>query len=181
MMKKHLTIFIGLFLFQTISAQVDNNVSIFHRVLVLNSNNELMVVKIKDTDFWVTPGFYQTKEQSIKKEIIKTSESYGLKISDQKLKGVFLLKRENDGKKSTSLRNVFIVKMKSGKIKLPKGIEDIKWLPVNKAVELISFPHINLMIERIMKNNDKTWGGTLLQFKENGKWKVRVLEEFYSL
>ena len=101
-MKKHLTIFIGLFLFQTISAQVDNNVSIFHRVLVMNSNNELLVVKIKNTDFWVTPGFYQTKEQSIKKEIIKTSESYGLKISDQKLKGVFLLKREINGKKSTS-------------------------------------------------------------------------------
>ena len=75
-------------------AQVQNDISIFHRLLLFNSKDELMVVKIENTDFWVTPGLYQTKEQTIKNGLDSIASIYGIQIKNLKLKGTFILKRE---------------------------------------------------------------------------------------
>ena len=179
-MKKIITV-IFIILFHSANAQVENDISIFHRILITNSQNELMVIKIENTDFWVTPGLYQTKEQTIKKGLDSIALTYGIEIKELKLKGTFILKRELNGKNSTSLRNVYIAKIKDRVEKKPNGIEEIKWLSTNKALKKITFPHINVMIKQIMTKTDEVWGGTLLQFKENDKWKTKVLEEFYAL
>ena len=71
--------------------------------------------------------------------------------------------------------------IKKGIIKNPNGIEEIKWILTNKAIELITLPHINVMIEKIMTSSNGIWGGALLQFKENDDWKAKILEEFYTL
>ncbi len=160
--------------------QVEKEISVFNRLLILNSENELLVVKIENVDMWVTPGFYQTK-QEIRQGLDSIASTYGLKIKTPELKGVFLLKRDINGESSTSTRNIYTAKTKDKELKKPKGIEDAKWLPVNKAVELITFPHINSMIEQIMNNPKKVWGGYLSQFKENGKWKTKILQDFYVL
>jgi len=179
-MKKIATI-IFFILFQTINAQIEKDIPIFHRLVILNSEYELMVVKIENTDFWVTPGLYQTNELSIKKGLDSIALTYGIKIEDIKLNGVFILKRELNGEKSTSIRNIYTAKRKEGIIKNPNGIEKIKWLSVHKAMEQITFPHINAMIEKIMTKPNEVWGGTLLQYKENEDWKSKIIENFYTL
>ena len=178
---KKIIVVIFIILFYSANAQTENDIPIFHRLLILNSQNELMVVKIENVDFWVTPGLYQTKEHTIKEGIDSIASTYGIKINELKLKGTFILKRDLNGKHSTSLRNIYIVKVKDGVVQKPSGIEEINWLPVNKAMKKINFPHINAIIEQIMTKPDELWGGTLLQFKENEKWKTKVLEEFYTL
>lgn len=160
--------------------QADKENSIFNRLLILNSENELLIVKIENADTWVTPGFYQTK-QTIKQGLDSIASTYGLKIKTQELKGVFLLKRDINGELSTSIRNIYTAKTKDKELKKPKGIEDAKWLPVDKAIKQITFPHINLQIEQIMNNPNKLWGGCLSQFKENGQWKTKILQDFYVL
>lgn len=62
---KKIIVVILIFLFHSVNAQVEKAIAIFHRLLILNSQNELMVVNIENTDFWVTPGLYQTKKQHI--------------------------------------------------------------------------------------------------------------------
>ncbi len=168
-------------LLQSVSAQVENDVSIFHRLLIVNSNDELMVVKIANTDFWVTPGLYQTENMTIRKGLDSIAATYGVEIERPKLNGVFLLKRDLNGKRSTSLRNVYRVKTKSVTPKTPNGIEEIRWLSTEEAMELITFPHINAMVDKIMNSPNEIWCGTLLQFKENEVWRAKILEEFYSL
>lgn len=160
--------------------QVEKEISVFNRLLILNSENELLVVKIENADMWVTPGFYQTK-QTIRQGLDSIASTYGLKTEMPELKGVFLLKRDINGELSTSIRNIYTAKTKDRELKKPKGIENAKWLPVNKAVELITFPHINAMIEQIMNNPKKVWGGYLSQFKDNGQWKTKILQDFYVL
>ena len=59
---KKIIVVILIFLFHSVNAQVEKDKAIFHRLLILNSQNELMVVNIENTDFWVTPGLYQTKK-----------------------------------------------------------------------------------------------------------------------
>ena len=160
--------------------QVEKEISVFNRLLILNSKNELLVVKIENADMWVTPGFYQTK-QTIRQGLDSIASTYGLKIEMPELKGIFLLKRDINGELSTSTRNIYTAKTKDRELKKPKGIEDAKWLPVNKAVEQITFPHINAMIEQIMNNPKKVWGGYLSQFKDNGQWKTKIVQDFYVL
>lgn len=167
--------------FQLISAQSENDISTFHRLLILNSNNELMVVKIQDANFWVTPGFYQNSNQTIKQGLDSIASTYGLKTESPQLKGIFLLQREVNGMESTSVRNIYIMKVKERQLKKPTGISEIKWLSPTKAIEIISFPHINAMIEQIVKYPNQVWGGTLLQYKQNDTWKAKVIEAFYPL
>ncbi|MBC6999955.1 hypothetical protein [Cytophaga sp. FL35] len=165
----------------SVNAQVDNNIPIFHRLLLLNAQNELMVVKIENTDFWVTPGLYQSKEQTIKNGLDSIASTYGLKLKEIHLKGTFMLKRELNGASSTSLRNVYTAKVQKGMAKKHEGISEIKWLSVDEVMKTITFPHINLMVKQIMSKPNDIWGGTLLQFKENDLWRAKVLEEFYRL
>lgn len=160
--------------------QVEKEISVFNRLLILNSKNELLVVKIENTDLWVTPGFYQTK-QTIRQGLDSIASTYGIKIEMPELKGVFLLKSDINGELSTSTRNIYTAETKDRELKKPKGIEVAKWLPINKAIEQITFPHINVVIEQIMSNPKKVWGGYLSQFKDNGKWKTKILQDFYVL
>lgn len=179
-MKKIITL-IFVILFHSTNAQVEKNIPIFHRLLIFNSQNELMIVKIENTDFWVTLGFYQTKDSTIKKGLDSIASTYGINIKDLKLKGTFILKREVNGKQSTSLRNVYTAKIKDKVAKKPNGIEEIQWLSADKGIEKITFPHIGVMIKQILTKPDKVWGGTLLQFKKGKSWKTKILEEFYTL
>ena len=161
------------------SASAQKDVSIFHRLLITNAQNELLVIKIENTDFWVTPGLYQDKFQSVRQGLDSIANSYGLEVSKPNLKGVFLLKRDLGGKLSASLRNVYTTEYKSGSLKAPPGIDEMKWLPINEALQTITFPHINEMIKPISENPDEVWGGTLLQYKDGENWRVDILEEFY--
>lgn len=185
MIRTHLFKYFTLVIFMLLTTidsfgQVEKEISVFNRLLILNSENELLVVKIENADMWVTPGFYQTK-QTIRQGLDSIASTYGLKTEIPELKGVFLLKRDINGELSTSIRNIYTAKTKDRELKKPKGIENAKWLPVNKAVELITFPHINAMIEQIMNNPKKVWGGYLSQFKDNGQWKTKILQDFYVL
>lgn len=141
----------------------------------------MMVVKIENRDFWVTPGLYQTDKQTMKRGLDSIASTYGIQLKDLKLKGSFLLIRDLNGAKSTSLRNVFSAKVKNIQLKAPEGIENIKWLSPQDDIKKITFPHINAMIRQITKNPDQVWGGTLLQYKENDQWKTTLLEAFYEL
>lgn len=167
--------------FHSVHAQVEKDIPIFHRLLVFNAQNELLVVKIENTDLWVTPGLYLTKEQTIKEGLDSIASTYGLVLKEHKLKGTFILKRQVNGENSTSLRNVFTARIKSGSTKKPEGIEEVKWLSGSEALEIISFPHINAMIKQIVSHPDEIWGGTLLQYKENDTWNTKIVEQFYTL
>lgn len=170
-----------LILAQSIYGQETTDFTIFHRLLIFNSDGEMLVVKIRNTDFWVTPGFYQTEQQSIRQDLKNIADSYGIEVSNPELKGVFTLKREMNQASSTSIRNVFSAKMLNGVLKNPEGIEEIKWLSTEDALTQISFPHINAMIDQIVKNPTNVWGGTLLQYKEGEAFKTKILEEFYPM
>ena len=168
-------------LFHTVNAQSDKEISIFHRLLVFNSEGQMLVVKIANTDFWVTPGLYQTKEQTIKTGLDSIASTFGIALKELKLNGTFILKREINGERATSLRNVYTAKAKDYNEIIPNGIEQIKWLSTDQAMKTINFPHMNSMINQIVRHPDKVWGGTLLQFKEKDQWKTKIVEEFYPL
>ena len=178
---KNLTAILFIILSQSVFAQNVDKYSVFNRLLIINSEDKIFTVKISGIDFWVTPGVYQNNLQSTNQVLDSVANTYGITISYIELKGVFILKRELNEKSSTSIRNVFVAKMSNGEIAIPKGIEEIKWVSLNEALALITFPHINIMIEKVVNNPEFVWGGTLLQFKEGDEFKSNTIEELYPL
>lgn len=182
MMMKKTIVFFFMMSCIIIQVQSQNTISsVFNRLLIFNSQNEMMVVKIENRDFWVTPGLYQTENQTLKRGLDSIASTYGIQLKDLKLKGSFLLVRDLNGTKSTSLRNVFTAKMETIHLKSPSGIENIQWLSPQDALKKITFPHINAMIQQITAKPNKVWGGTLVQHKENNQWKTIILGAFYEL
>jgi len=175
-MQKYLLILIMLLPFTASAAE---KVSTFHRLLVFNDNNELLLVKIKGPGVWVTPGWYQDGKTMLHEGLAKTAADYGLTIKETKLGGVFTLKNQRDN--SLSTRNFFTMKSSDSISKMPKFIEEIKWLPLADAKKLMSFPHINLLIDQVMDHPNQVRSGGVYRYKEGGVEKMEVLEPFTSL
>lgn len=163
----------------SVFAQEDSTPSTFHRLLIFNDNNEMLVVKITDRDLWVTPGWYQNQDSTIKEGLTNLAESYALEIHNPQLRGVFILRMGLDQKVSTRL--IHSAKALNENYKLPDGIDQVKWLPVDQALEVINLPHIQYQIKQIMAYPEAVWGGTQKMRWEGGVNKFEVVEDFYPL
>lgn len=178
-MLKKVLILLAVLFSQSLFAQEMAKPSTFHRLLVFNNQNELMVVKVKNSNRWVTPGWYQDNRLTIKDGLNELAGSYGIKITAPTLRGVFTLRTDQNSEISTRL--VYSTKIESGTIKAPEIIEEIRWLNTTKAMELITFPHINAQLDQITKFPGTVWGGSQLMYQENGVYKSKTTEMFYPL
>ena len=176
---KQLLVLLFLVITQTILSENNKSDTFFHRLLILNEKDELLVVKFSDNDYWVTPGLYESDEKLVEKGLYSLAKTYGLTISKPNFKGSFKLFRK--AKSSSSIRNIYTTKYIKGSIKKPKGIGIVTWLPLDEAIKKISFPHINLTIEKVLKNSSKIWGGELMSYKDGKVFKTKILKEFYEL
>lgn len=167
------------FLSVPVLAKEDSNITEFHRLLIFNDKNQLMVVKIKNTNFWVTPGLYNKNENLTNSNLSQLAKEYGLTVSKPRLLGVFLLK--NEQAKMLSNRSFFKVNVINGGIIKPENIDEIKWLPVDEAMQVITFPHINLLLKKVIDFPETVWGGAILRYKKGEKFKAKMLKEFYPL
>ena len=173
---KKLLLLVCLLYSHALFAQEAPKTSTFHRLLLLNEKNELMVVKIKNSNRWVTPGWYQDDRLTISEGLDELAASYGVKITTPTLRGVFTLKGSQ-----LSTRLIYTTRIKSGELKAPELIEEIRWLPVPKAVETITFPHIRTQITQISNYPDVVWAGSQTMYQENGVYGSKIVENFYPL
>ncbi|NVK21516.1 MAG: hypothetical protein HWD86_03280 [Kangiellaceae bacterium] len=150
----------------------------FHRLVVLDQEQKILVVKIKDTDFWVTPGLYSAiHDDSINEKLIKLAAEYDLTISQPILKGKFkLINGEN-----TTNRYFYTATKTNELLKLPSNIESIHWLPLNEAMNLITFPHINILLNKIITSDDAIWCASVKRYREKGQYKAKLVDDFKPL
>ncbi len=176
-MKEMLLVLLIVFMGISVKAQ-ESIVTTFHRMLVFNKENKLLVVKIKDKKLWVTPGLYQNSKQTIKQGIDSIASTYNIKVFDVELRGMYGLKNPSQNYYST--RNIFVMKTDSVDVLLPNIIGEAVWLDVNEAVERISIPHIQFFINDVLIYPNDIRYGTVERFESNGKLKSKISEKFYS-
>ncbi|MFK8056297.1 MAG: hypothetical protein AB8F78_09290 [Saprospiraceae bacterium] len=170
---------------QPIFAQGSSKASVFHRLLIYNADNDFMLVKIKDTDTWVTPGFYQDSTQFVKKGLHDIAATYGLTVTDPEVKGMFSMRRERDGKQEMLVRNIYHANYVSGEEHFPENqsfeIGEIKWLPMEEARKVISFESMTMFIQRTDDYPNEVSGGSIHASRQDGAWKYETIEEFYPI
>jgi len=175
-MKTLLSLLMILFSFPSFAK---DDISTFHRLLILNDKNQLLMAKIVGKDFWVTPGWYQDSSQTIPEGLNQLALNFGLKTSTPKLKGVFTLRNQEN--KIFSIRNFYIVKAESGKLKATDMIEEVQWLSIDKAMDKLTFPHIRILSQQIFKHPNQVWGGSIKRFKSGEEFKATLESDFYPL
>lgn len=174
-MKKALLLLVLLFT-PSLFAQEVPKTQTFNRLLIFNERNELMVVKIKNRDLWVTPGWYQDDHLTIKEGLDGLFASYGIKSTPLTLRGVFTLKGS-----PISTRLVYSATIKGRETKMSEIVDEIRWLPTQKAIELITLPHIRTQISQITRHPSILWGGSQTISQENGVYGSKIIENFYPL
>ena len=167
------------FVFASFSAKAQKKkITTFHRMLILNEKNEMLVVKIKDKKVWVTPGLYQNTKQSIKQGIDSIASTYGMKVFDIELKAIYGVK--NPSKKYYSTRNIFVMKTKSIHSKLPVILDKAEWISIEESEKFINIPYVNWFIQDVFKNPNVTRFGTVEKQLIEGKLTPKIVEEFYN-
>lgn len=165
--------FVAALFFISWVANAQDNISNFHRLILQNDQGDVLVVKIKDRDFWVTPGWYQTRDKSIEQGLRDLALTHGVTIKDIQLKGVFTLRDKEQ--KVLSLRHFYTAKVASGSVTLPDNIENAEWLPKDRAIATMTFPHIRLLMSPVMSQSQGVLSGDVMRYQENGQFKAKLL------
>ncbi len=153
--------------------------SVFHRLLILNERSEIMLVKIKNSERWVTPGWYQDNKTDIQTGLNVLAASYGIAITPPILRGVFTLSGPQEHAMSTRL--VYVTHLKSGTLTLPEMIQEVRWVTSQEAESVLTFPHISNQIRQIVQYPNTLWGGAQAMVHKDGVYGVKTLIDFYPL
>jgi len=178
LMSKLVLIIFSLCTFSSLAQGNEKNTE-FHRLLIFNKASELMVVKIKNTEYWVTPGLYGQVKLDINNNLNALAAEFGLTISLPNLRGIFTLK--NKKSQAESKRYFYNTNVIGQVIKKPDNIEEIRWLSLNAAVKMITFPHINMLINQVTNHPKYVWGGTILRYKDDNEFNAKLVEGFYPI
>ncbi len=152
------------------------DISTFHRMLILNQKNEILVVKFKNKNLWVTPGVYQNNSQTIKQGLDSIASTYGIEISSFELRGIYGLK--STSKKEFFIRNMFVLKTTNRITKMPGNIDKVEWISIKELASIISFPHISVFISDVFKFPNAIRTGTIERINRT---EFKIIEPFYNL
>ncbi|MFT4537213.1 MAG: hypothetical protein ACI9P5_004594 [Saprospiraceae bacterium] len=178
---KKILIIIFLIAAQSCASQTSNSLSVFHRLLIYNSDNEVLIVKFKDTDIWVTPGFYQDSLLFIKEGLHRSGSGYELMITDPELKGVFSMRKEYAERTAMSICNIYRCNLISSTLKVPVSLGDAQWIPVAEALETVTYKSINHFLKQTNDYPHVVWGGSVNIIRKGAKSEFEIMEKFYPL
>jgi len=170
--------FFSLFLVATTAGAADRP-STFHRILLLDDADQILLIKIKDYDVWVTPGWYQNQDQTVREGLAGLMAGYGVAMTPPELRGVFTLSHQD--KQDMSTRLFHVSRMTGGELTLPDIISEAKWLPLDEAVALFSFEHIAVLTRQVLEHPGTVWGGSMMRQGEGFGQQAAIVDAFYPL
>lgn len=150
------------------------------RLIIRNNKEEVLVYKGRD--FWMTPALRHNENVSIKEGLENLAKSYGLKITQPKLGGLYTYKF--DFKDGVSFRSFYTANViGDDNITIPSPITQAKWIPVKDVLNVIGGLEIRkLMLQHVLEQPENLWGGSFFLYDDkNGKRSFKVLEDFYPL
>ncbi len=155
-----------------------SNQTIIRLIIVKDSNKILMRAT---ENGWMTPAVYFVERQNIRETLESLANSYGVKINEPRLGGLFTYKYEF--KATADMRQHFVAEYKSGELKAPNEKEKVEWMPFDESLKKLSetVPSLGEQTKQILSYPETLWGGSFLLSRANGKLSSKVEEPFYDL
>ncbi len=148
-----------------------------NRLIILNEKNEMLMGKEKG--HWYNPGDVYIESQFVKESVNSLAGKYGIQITPPKLHGYFSYKYEYHP--YSSLRAFYVAKYVSGNIKVSGNTEEVKWIPIDEAIEKIPVESIQMATKQILDYPHTLWGGSFVIYRSGEEHHARIVEEFYPL
>jgi len=147
------------------------------RLIIINDNNEMLMCK--EQYVWATPSLIYNERQYTKEALESVANAYGVKIKDIELRGLFSYKY--DYHPYATLRNYYVAKYVSGKLKVPDNEDDAKWIPIKEAIEKNTVTSIKEITKQIIEFPDTVWGASFMVSRTKGDHPTKMVEPFYPL
>lgn len=181
-MKKLFVIFSLLVSFSMFMPAVaaDDSMKTLSRLLVYNKEGHTLLIKVKE-GFWVTPAVHNKSADLMVPALNKLAASYGLTVSEPVLQGMFFVKYDFPQNQGLYNRMFFRVEQTGGKVQLPDGIIDYKWVSDAEAIDMLSFEHITAPMKQIVAQPDRVWAASFRFYLEDGKRMSEQTEAFYAI
>ncbi|MFK7936502.1 MAG: NUDIX hydrolase [Saprospiraceae bacterium] len=148
-----------------------------NRLIIVNDNNEVLMMREKHV--WATPSFLYNERQYVKEGLDSLANAYGVKIENLQLHGHFSFKY--DYHSYATLRNYYVARYVSGEIKVPEGMNEVKWMPAAEAIEQNSVTAIKQITRQIMNHPNTVWGGSFMVSHVGDDHPTKMVEDFYPL
>ena len=162
------------------SSAAEESMKTLSRLLIYNEQNQILAIKVNE-GFWVTPAVHNKNKLMMKEALNELAQSYGLSISTPELKGMFFVKYQFPKNNGLYNRLFFRVNKTGGKVTLPKGIAEYRWVNEEDAIDMMSFKHISAPLKKIADTPEKIWAASFRFYLENGVRKSEQTESFYSI
>ncbi len=147
------------------------------RLIIINDQNEMLMCR--EETVWAPPSLVYSKPQFLKEGLDSVSNAYGIQTTSPKLHGHFSYKY--DYHPYATLRSYFVAQYVSGEIKIPEGLDDAQWMPLDMALEKNSVTSIKQITKQIIKFPYTVWGGSFLVSHVGDEHPTKMVEEFYPL
>lgn len=148
-----------------------------HRLIILNDSNEMLMCR--EQHVWAPPSFVYKDRQYIKESLDSLAQAYGLQISSTKLRGQFSYKY--DYHPYATLRHYYMAELAGGEVILPKGMDEVKWMPIPEAIEANTVTSIKEITQQLICFPKKIWGGSFLVSHVGDEHPTKMVEAFYPL
>jgi len=147
------------------------------RLIVLNDKGEMLLSL--DQHVWVPLSFVYERSQYVKESLDSLANAYGVTIKDIELRGQFSYKY--DYHPHSTMRNFYVAKYAGGNAKVPEGLDEVKWVKVEDAIDLINVIAIREISQQIIEDPNVIWGGSFLVSRVGKDHPTRMVGTFYPL
>ncbi len=147
------------------------------RLLILNNEGEMLMCREKHV--WVPLSFVFEDRQYVRESLDSLAMAFGLQIKDIELRGQFSYKY--DYHPQATLRNFYVARLVKGEVETPSGMDEVKWLKVDEAIDINTVSSIKLICQQIMGNPNIVWGGSFMVSHVGDDHPTKMVEDFYPL
>lgn len=147
------------------------------RLIILNENNEMLMGR--EDYVWAPPGAMFNQRQFINEELDSLALTYGVEIDDVELRGYFAYKYDYHPYATT--RAYYVAKYKGGTPKATAPTEEVKWLPMEEALDISTVTSIRQSTMQILDYPNTVWGGSFMVSRTDTSHPTVIVEPFYPL
>lgn len=169
-MRKYLVLCLLLQSVQLFSQQ--DNYSFF-KLMVFNNEDKIMLVNWGGA--WEVPGIRYNQPVSITQFIDTLAAEHGITVQNKTLGWLFTFEYTN--RPTLTIMQYYTARHRSGDLQIPESCQDIAWFDIDKALEVIPYEEMRLIISKIINEPQTLWGATIM--KDGGL--VQFKEDFYKL
>lgn len=148
-----------------------------NRLLILNEKGEMLMVREKHV--WAPPSYVVEHRQYLKEGLDSLASAYGIQIADIRLRGQFSYKY--DYHPYATIRNFYTASYSAGAVKVPQGMDEVRWMPMQQAVDINSVISIKEIVRQIVKSQNTIWGGSFMVSHIGDDHPTKMVEPFYPL